>query len=331
VDIAKDSAEKLGVENIHTYITPEAFVKELPKIIWHLDDPVADPAAIPLYFVAKEASKHVKVVLSGEGADELFGGYNIYREPLALNWFNKVPKPGRSLVKMMAEKLPQDVKGKSYLVRGCTPIEDRYVGNAYMFDEKEKQFVLRTFNSGTHFTDVTRPLYNKSARYDDVEKMQYIDSHTWMRGDILVKADRMTMAHSLELRVPFLDKKVFDVARTLPAHLKTAEKTTKYAMREAMRDIVPDSILFRKKLGFPVPIRVWLKDELYDWAKALIQNSLTDEYINKSYVLKLLDDHKNGKRDNSRKIWTVLVFMLWHQIYREKSIVIEPDYILQGN
>lgn len=322
IDIAKDSAEKLGVENIHTYITPEAFIKELPRIIWHMDDPVADPAAVPLYFVAKEASKHVKVVLSGEGADELFGGYNIYREPLALNWFNNVPKLGKTMVKRLAEKLPDDVKGKSYLIRGCTPIEERYIGNANMFGEDEKKFVMKNHRLDTHFTDVTLPLYERSAAYDDVEKMQYIDIHTWMRGDILVKADRMTMAHSLELRVPFLDKEVFDVARTIPASLKTAQKTTKLALREAMRGIVPDSILFRKKLGFPVPIRVWLKDELYDWAKDLIRDSHTDEYINKSYVLKLLDDHKNGQRDNSRKIWTVLIFMLWHQIYIEKTLTI---------
>ncbi|MFD2617924.1 asparagine synthase (glutamine-hydrolyzing) [Terrilactibacillus laevilacticus] len=323
IDIAKDSAEKLGVDNIHTVITPEAFVQELPRIIWHMDDPVADPAAVPLYFVAKKASEHVKVVLSGEGADELFGGYNIYREPLALNWFNKIPTPGKNIMKKLAEKMPEDMKGRSYILRGCTPIEDRYIGNAYMFDEAEKQFVLKTHQDSINFTDITRPLYDRSKSYDSVEKMQFVDIHTWMRGDILVKADRMTMAHSLELRVPFLDKEVFEVAKTIPSSLKTAEKTTKYALREAMRGIVPDSILYRKKLGFPVPIRVWLKNELYEWATQLIRESNTEEYINKSYVLKLLDDHKNGKRDNSRKIWTVLVFMIWHQIYIEKALFIE--------
>ncbi|MBM7646064.1 asparagine synthase (glutamine-hydrolyzing) [Scopulibacillus daqui] len=327
IDIAKDSAEKLGVENIHTVITPEAFVNELPKIIWHMDDPVADPAAIPLYFVAKEASKHVKVVLSGEGADELFGGYNIYREPLALNWFNKIPSPGKSAIKAIAQMLPDDVKGKSYFMRGCTPIQKRYIGNAFMFDEDEKKFVLKTHQDTRHFTDITSPIYQRAASYQDVEKMQYVDMHTWLRGDILVKADRMTMAHSLELRVPFLDKEVFNVASSIPASLKTAEKTTKFALREAMRGIVPDSILYRKKLGFPVPIRVWLKNELYDWAKNIIRDSQTEEFINKSYVLKLLEDHKNGKRDNSRKIWTVLVFMIWHQIYIEKSITFDHELV----
>ncbi len=320
IDIAKESAEQLGVTNIHTVITPEAFVEELPRIIWHMDDPVADPAAIPLYFVAKEAAKHVKVVLSGEGADELFGGYNIYREPLALNWFNRLPKGAKTLLNATASRLPEQMKGRSYLLRGTTPMAERYVGNAFMFDESEKRFVMKGYDESTHFTQVTEGIYNNGATYGDVEKMQYVDLHTWLRGDILVKADRMTMAHSLELRVPFLDKEVFEVASKLPSELKTANKTTKYALREAMRGIVPDSILYRKKLGFPVPIRVWLKNELHDWAIKTINESETDALINKSYVLKLLDDHVHDKQDNSRKIWTVLVFMIWHKIYIEKKL-----------
>lgn len=320
IDIAKDSAEKLGVENIHTVITPEAFIQELPKIVWHMDDPVADPAAVPLYFVAKEASKHVKVVLSGEGADELFGGYTIYHEPISLRWFNNVPNSGKKLLKMAANFLPDDVKGKSFITRGCTPLEERYIGNANIFSEEEKRFVMKQYQNARHFTDVTKPVYERASSYTEVEKMQYIDIHTWLRGDILVKADRMTMAHSLELRVPFLDKDVFSVASEISAELKTANGTTKLALREAMRGIVPESILFRRKLGFPVPIRHWLKNEIYDWAVQLINSSQTGDMINKSYVIKLLEDHRNNKRDNSRKIWTVLIFMLWHQIYIEKVI-----------
>ncbi|MFC4618368.1 asparagine synthase (glutamine-hydrolyzing) [Camelliibacillus cellulosilyticus] len=327
IDVAKDSAEKLGVANIHTVITPEAFIKELPRIIWHMDDPVADPAAIPLYFVAKEAAKHVKAVLSGEGADELFGGYNIYREPLDLRWFKKVPPAAKRMMKTLAVKFPENMKGRSYILRGCTPMEERYVGNAFMFDEPEKRLVMKHHQKDTHFTQITEDLYRHADEYDDVATMQYVDMHTWLRGDILVKADRMTMAHSLELRVPFLDKEVFQVAASIPASLKTANKTTKYALREAMRGIVPDAILFRKKLGFPVPIRVWLRNELYDWAKNLIRESQADEWVNKSYVYKLLDDHMHEKKDNSRKLWTVLVFMLWHQIYIEKAIKIDHGFV----
>ncbi|RYL95659.1 asparagine synthase (glutamine-hydrolyzing) [Sporolactobacillus sp. THM7-4] len=330
IDIARDSAEKLGVENHAVEITAEMFMNELPRIVWHMDDPVADPAAIPLYFVAKEARKQVKVVLSGEGSDELFGGYNIYREPIALKWFDGVPNAGKRLIRTIASRLPVGMKGRSYLLRGTTPMAERYVGNAFMFNETEKKYVLKTFSHDHPFTDITRPIYNDAAGYDKVAQMQLIDIGTWLRGDILVKADRMTMAHSLELRVPFLDKEVFEVARSLPASLKTADGTTKYAFREAMRDIVPQSILFRRKLGFPVPIRVWLKDEMYDWARRLIHDSQTDQYINKSYTLKLLEDHRSGKRDNSRKIWTILMFMLWHQIYIEKTVRFDKEPAFQA-
>lgn len=330
IDVARDSAEKLGVENHVLEVTPEMFMEELPRIVWHMDDPVADPAAIPLYFVAREARKHVKVVLSGEGSDELFGGYTIYREPLALNWFDSVPDPAKKLLREIAGRLPYGMKGRSYLLRGTTPLPERYVGNAFMFNENEKKYVLKTFSEDAPFTDITQPIYDQAAHYNKVDQMQLIDIETWLRGDILVKADRMTMAHSLELRVPFLDKEVFKVAHSLPVSLKTGKGTTKFAFREAMRGIVPDSILFRKKLGFPVPTRVWLKNELYDWARRIIHDSDTDQFINKSYVLKLLEDHRSGKRDNSRKIWTILMFMLWHQIYIEKSITVEKQPVFQA-
>ncbi|WP_353626473.1 asparagine synthase (glutamine-hydrolyzing) [Bacillus sp. JCM 19041] len=294
IDIAKETAKNLGVKNIAKLITPEEFIAELPNIMWHMDEPVADPAAVPLYFVAKEASKHVTVVLSGEGADELFGGYNIYREPLDLDWFKRIPKNMQSSLNRVASKLPTSIKGKNYIVRGTTPIEKRYVGNAFIFPESEKAKLLNAYNPALPYTKVTGPLYKQVQAYDDSTKMQYIDMHTWLSSDILVKADRMTMAHSLELRVPFLDKDVFALARTLPTEMKLTNKTTKYVLREAMKDIIPKNIVPRKKLGFPVPIRVWLKNELYNWAKNLIQTSETDDVFNKPFILDMLDEHKKG-------------------------------------
>lgn len=317
IDVAKETAEKLGVENISYVITPQEYMNELPKIMWHMDDPLADPACIPLYFVAREARKHVTVVLSGEGADELFGGYNIYREPQDLEIFNKIPKAGKILLKGLANMMPEGMKGKSFIERGVTPMEDRYIGNANMFTEEEKRELLSVYREGLHFTDITKPLYTESRGYDPVDRMQYIDIHTWMRGDILLKADKMTMAHSLELRVPFLDKVVFETASKIPTSLKTANGTTKYILRKAAEGIVPEHVLSRKKLGFPVPIRHWLKNEMNEWAKTIIRESNTDHLINKSYVLNLLEDHCQGKADNSRKIWTVLIFMVWHQVYVE--------------
>ncbi|MRH44793.1 asparagine synthase (glutamine-hydrolyzing) [Aquibacillus halophilus] len=323
VDVAKETADKLDVENISYMITPEEYVQKLPKIMWHMDDPLADPACVPLYFVAREANKHVTVVLSGEGADELFGGYNIYREPESLKIFQSIPTPAKELLSRVANVLPEGVTGKSFLERGTTPLKDRYIGNAKMFEDQEKKQILKKYHSNLTYQQLTEELYQNVSEYHPVNQMQYIDIHTWLRGDILLKADKMTMANSLELRVPFLDKEVFQVASQIPVNLKIANGTTKSILREAARGIVPDHVLDRKKLGFPVPIRHWLKKELYSWAKTLIQESETDDLIRKDVIFRLLEDHCQGKGDYSRKIWTVLMFMLWHQIYVERKFSFE--------
>jgi asparagine synthase (glutamine-hydrolysing) len=319
IDVAKETAEKLGVENISYVISPEEYMEELPKIMWHMDDPLADPAAVPLYFVAREARKHVTVVLSGEGADELFGGYNIYREPQSLELFERMPNVAKSVLKVIARLIPEGMKGKSFIERGVTPMEERYIGNAKMYSEAEKKHLLREYKGGLEYTNITTPLYRETTHYPPVNRMQYIDIHTWLRGDILLKADKMTMAHSLELRVPFLDKAVFEVAAKIAPEMKTANNTTKYILRKAAEGIVPDHVLNRKKLGFPVPIRHWLKNEMYDWAKNIIKESATDHLFHKDVLYRLLDEHCRNKADHSRKIWTVLVFMIWHQVYVEKK------------
>ncbi|MBP0725703.1 asparagine synthase (glutamine-hydrolyzing) [Bacillus sp. RG28] len=329
VDVAKETADALGLENISYIITPEEFLNELPKIVWHLDDPLADPAAVPLYFVAREAKKHVTVVLSGEGADELFGGYNIYREPISLKPFNYVPSYFKKIIKQLSIHIPETVKGKNYLLRGCTPLEERYIGNAKVFEEMEKKLVLKDYHSGIHYQDITKPFYQNAIGYPAIDKMQYIDINTWLRGDILLKADKMTMAHSLELRVPFLDKEVFRVASSLEPTLKTREGTTKFALRQAVKGIVPDHVLNRKKLGFPVPIGHWFKDELYDWAVNLIKTSHTDHFFNKQTILKLLEDHRKGERDNSRKLWTIFIFMMFQKVFIENEYEFDKKAALQ--
>lgn len=319
IDLAKEMAEEIGVENIHYVVKPQEFIEQLPRIVWHLDEPVADPALIPLYFLAREARKHVKVVLSGEGADELFGGYNIYREPNSLKPFHFMPEMLKEGLKAAARLLPEGTQGKSYIERGTTSIEERYVGNAKIFFEEEKSKVLKHYHIEWGYQNITKELYKKVQHLHDVQKMQYIDLHTWLRGDILVKADKMTMANSLELRVPFLDKEVYKIASRLDPSQTIADKTTKYIFRKAMEGIVPEAVQNRKKLGFPVPIRHWLKNELADWAYQLIKESKTDELFHKPYLLALLDEHQRGKKDNSRKLWTVLIFMIWHQVYVEKK------------
>ena len=317
VNVAQETAAALGLENFNYIITPDEFLKELPKIIWHMDDPLADPAAVPLYFVAREARKHVKVVLSGEGADELFGGYNIYREPHSLRMFNYIPKPVQRLLHFLSRILPDGVKGKNFIERGVTPLEERYIGNAKMFEDKEKSLILTHYKPNLGYQNITKQIYRQSQGYDAVTKMQHLDIYTWLRGDILLKADKMTMAHSLELRVPFLDKEVFKVASKIQSKQKIKEHTTKYILRKAAEGIVPSHVLNRKKLGFPVPIRHWLKNELYDWAIDIISSSSTDYLFHKQEVLKLLEQHVTNKKDNSRKLWTILIFMIWHQVFIE--------------
>lgn len=319
IDIAKQTAAQLGLENYSKIITPDEYMNSLPRIIQHLGDPLADPSCVPLYFVAQEASKHVSVVLSGEGADELFGGYNIYREPRALKVFEYMPSKLRRILNQLAQVMPEGMKGRSYLERGTMPLKERYIGNAKIFENGELDHLLCDYDPNVNYQQITLPYYQKVADLHAVEQMQYIDLHTWLRGNILLKAERMLNAHSLGLRVPFLDQKVFDLAMGIPVHLKIAKGTTKYILREAAKGIVPDHVINRKKLGFPVPIRHWLKNEMYQWAKSIIICSETDHLINKSYVLELLEIHAHGKRDYSRKIWAVLVFMIWHQIFIETN------------
>jgi asparagine synthase (glutamine-hydrolysing) len=326
IDVAAESAAAIGVEHVTKVVSAEEFAAAIPLVVWYLDDPVADPALVPLYFIAREARKHVKVVLSGEGADELFGGYNIYREPLSLAAFDRMPGGIRRALGSLSTKLPDGMRGKDLLRRGSIPLEQRYYGNARIFRDDELGFLERRDPDLSHVA-VTAQLYERTraAGYDDVTAMQYVDLFTWLRGDILVKADKMTMANSLELRVPFLDPEVFEVAGTLPVNQRVTRETTKYALRRALEQIVPPHVLDRRKLGFPVPTRHWLAEGLHDWARQIVEESQTDEWLDKGQVLAMLTAHRDNQRsgsavDYSRKLWTLLVFMIWHGIFVEERI-----------
>lgn len=322
VDVAAESAAAIGARHVVKVVSPAEFAAAIPEIIWYLDDPVADPALVPLWFVAKEARKHVKVVLSGEGADELFGGYTIYREPLSLKPFDYLPAPLRKAAGKLSERIPDGTRGKSLLSRGSMTLEERYYGNARSFNDAQLRAVLRDFRPEWTHQDVTAPIYAQSRDWDPVARMQHLDLFTWLRGDILVKADKMTMANSLELRVPFLDPEVFDVASRVPLDQKITKTTTKYALRQALEGIVPPHVLHRAKLGFPVPLRHWLAGtELFDWAHQQIAESGTDHIFDKAAVTRMLNEHRAGTSDHSRRLWTVLCFMVWHGIFVEKRIV----------
>ncbi len=311
---AADLAKTVGIDHYVHLISEQEYWDVLPKVQYYLDQPLADPACVALYFVSQLAAQHVKVVLSGEGADELFGGYRIYHEPYSLRSYQRLPRFLRKALAAFVSILP-DIKGKSFIQRGALSLEERFIGNAKMFSKKEKAKLLKTIPA-TDPTQQTAVYYARTRGQDDVTRMQYLDINRWMVGDILLKADRMSMAHSLELRVPFLDKEVFQVASRIPARHRIGGGTTKYAMRLAAKRHIPATAAEKPKLGFPVPIRVWLKQQkYYDIVKAAFLSPTAAQFFRTEQLLKLLDAHFAGKKDNSRKIWTVYMFLVWYKEY----------------
>ena len=313
ISYAKDLSEKINTQNISKVITKEEYFKKLPNIIYYMDEPVADPSAIALYFVTELASENVKVSLSGEGADEIFGGYNIYQEPLTDAWYYKFPYPIRFVIGKVASIFPHK-RGINFLIRRGKKLEDRFVGNAFIFNNHEVKKILKNKRQTKGFQDLTKPYYEKVKDKDEVTKMQYIDFNFWLIGDILTKADKMSMANSLEVRVPFLDRPLIDYALGLPTEFKTDKNTTKKIFRDIASEVLEDKVSTKKKLGFPVPIRVWLKeDETYESVRKVFMQD--NKFFNQKAILKILDDHKKGKSDNSRKIWTIYVFLIWYEIF----------------
>jgi len=316
IEYAKKLSESIGVENYSKMITTDEYWDALPKIQYHMDEPLADPAAVALYFVSELASKYVKGALSGEGADEFFGGYNIYREPMDLKALTSLPAFARKTLGFLAGIVPFRIKGKNFFIRGSKSVEERFIGNANIFSYKERSRLLKNaarINAPAP-AELTKKFYNEIKDFDDITKMQYLDINMWLPGDILLKADKMSMAHSLEVRVPYLDKEVFSVARKLPVNLRVSKSATKYAFRKAAENHIPIDVAEKKKLGFPVPIRIWLKeDKYYDKVKEAFTSDAAAGFFNTDKLLKLLDRHKKGRADNSRKIWTAYMFLVWHK------------------
>ena len=326
---AKNFSKAIGKENTSKVISPEEYWNSISMIQYHMDEPLADPSAVALYFVCNIASEKLKVVLSGEGADEIFGGYNVYSDPNG-TVYDRLPRSVKRGVRYIAEKLPAK-RGVNFFVRKGKDVEERFIGNAYMFTPAERKALLKIKTSAPDPMAVTKPFYNRVKGKDDVTKMQYLDLHLWMAGDILLKADKMSMANSLELRVPFLDKEVMGLAEKIPTkyrvtHDKGTDETkyiTKYAMRLAAKKDTPKQTAktaAKKKLGFPVPIRVWLKeDKYYNIVKGYFESETAKKYFNTAPLMRLLNDHRDGKADNSRKIWTVFIFLIWYKVYFENN------------
>lgn len=317
-------AERIGTTQHSKTITPAEYFEAFPKAQWHFDQPLADPSAIALYFVSRIASEHVKVVLSGEGADELFGGYRSYHEPLdRARTRQRYPSWLRHLAAMVSSKVPGQQHNR--FVRSTKTVQQTYGGDGCghggtLFSVAQKRAVLKDPARVRPTEEYAAPFYRSFGDVDDTTAMQLFDINVWMVGDILLKADRMSMANSLELRVPFLDDEVWNVARRIPARLRVndegGQEHTKYAMRAAAQRHLPETTAQKPKLGFPTPIRIWLKDERY---AALVRETFTSEYAERFFdtgrLTSLLDRHQAGKSDESRRIWTIYSFLVWYQVY----------------
>jgi len=314
IHYAKDLADKLKINNTSKKITKEEYMNVIPKIMYHMDEPTSDPAAVALYFVAELASRDLKVVLSGEGADEFFGGYNSYREEVDYPLYNKIPFCIRRVIASVASLFPE-VRGFNFLVRRGRTLEENYIGVNKVFSEKESNKALKTKRTIKN-SEITKEVYEEFKDESNLIKMQAIDINFWLIKDILQKADRMTMAHSLEGRVPFIDKEVFQVASSLPIDYKVTKENTKVALRDASKTVIPNESYKKKKLGFPVPIREWMRDEdVYHEIKNTFNSEMSKELFNTKYIIKLLDEHKNNKKDNYRKVWTIYCFLKWYEVF----------------
>ena len=279
-----------------------------------MDEPQSYPSSVPLYFLAKLAREHVTVVLSGEGADEIFAGYEWDADTPAMQKFKKLPRALRRAAAAAAKPLPY-FKGKNFLLKCAEKPEDSFLGQALVFPEKEAAALVKpAYRGGEKPHSLAAKFYARVKGQDEVTKKQYLDMNMWLPGDILLKADKMCMAHSLELRVPFLDKKVMAFAETVPTRYRIRGTEVKAVLRHAANKTLPDEWANRPKKGFPVPIRYWLREEKwYALVKQYFTAAYAAEFFDTDALVKLLDDHYHGKANNQRKIWTVFTFLTWYK------------------
>lgn len=316
-NLAADLSKILGIENIRRTITGDDCIGKLSDIQYHMDEPQSNPSTLPLYFLSELVKDNgVIVVLSGEGADEIFGGYEWYDLDSGQKKLRSMPNFIVKAAAAIAKHLPE-FHGKTTLLRAGRPVEETFIGEAFIFEENEaKDLLMPKYHNSKTVREITQPVYDMVKGKDDVTKKQLIDIKLFMEGDILQKADKMSMAHSLELRVPFLDKEVMKVGEGIGSEQKIANGTTKYVLRKAAERKLPEEWYKRKKKGFPVPIKIWFTEEKhYNFAKEYFNSDFAGEFFNKEKINKILDDHYNGVKNNARKIYTILAFLVWYKRY----------------
>ncbi|MCC3356385.1 asparagine synthase (glutamine-hydrolyzing) [Bacillus sp. REN16] len=313
-NLAKDLSDILEIENYKELMNADQAFEMLPTIQYHMDEPQSNLSSVPLYFLSKLASEHVTVVLSGEGADEIFGGYVWYQKSGKLEKYEKIPFGIRRAISGISAALPKN-KITNFLIKGGQPVEEKFIGQAKIFEEEDARKVLKDeYQTGPSIQSITKKVYDKVKGKDDVSKMQYLDLKLWLPGDILLKADKMSMAHSIELRVPFLDKEVMSMASHIPTNLRVNDIDTKYALRAASKKVLPEEWAKREKVGFPVPMRHWLREEkYYNIVKEMFESDIAKEFFNTDELMKYLDDHYHGRHNYARYIYTVYVFLVWYK------------------
>lgn len=314
ISYAKDLSDKLGIENYSKKITMDEYIESFPKIMYYMDEPLADPSAIALYFVSEIASKEVKVVLSGEGADEFFAGYNSYQEELTMQGYMKLPYFLRHIVSNIVSIFP-DIRGFNFLYRRGQKLENYNIGLGRVFRDKEAQSIVKIPNQ-INTKDIVKNVYDRYKDNSTLIQRQMIDYYYWLVNDFLHAVDRNTMMFGLEARTPFLDNKVYEVAKSLPTYAKINKETTKVALRKAASKVIPNEAYKKKKLGFPVPLREWIKtDKLYNIIKEKFNGESAKLFFDTKKINKLLEEHKNCKRDSYKKVWTIYTFLVWYDIY----------------
>lgn len=311
---AKELSDILGIKNTSEYITSDDFFNMLPTIQYHTDEPHANLSTVPLYFLSKLARKQVKVVLSGEGSDEMFAGYNEYLEPNSVKVYLKFPSIIRKGLAKVVSPMPHFM-GKNTIIKYSKPFTERYIGHAFVMDAKEANDIIApNLKDNMTVTDVIKPYYDKVKDQDDIVKKLYIDMNFWLPQDILLKADKMTMANSIELRVPFLDKEVWNYASKIPTKYLIKDKQTKYIFREVALEKIPADWAKRRKLGFPVPFSKWAREEKY---YVQIKKMFNEEFVSKFFevdkINKLLEEHYNEIKNNGRKIYNIYIFLIWYK------------------
>jgi len=340
---AKLLADKLGLDNTRGVVTKEEAIKSIPLIQYYMDEPDANPSCIPLYFLTKLASRDVTVILSGEGADELFAGYANYgfhshskSVRVVAEGLKRLPKGVKYNLARGLRKMP-NFPGRLHLYESTAKAKEFFIGQAKVFTEKEAADLIQpAYNNSPSVKNIVMESYRKVSSYnDEVKKMQYLDLHQFMAKDILLKADRMSMANSMELRVPFLDKEIAEVAAGIPTKYLLNSKDSKYALRVAAQRALPEEWAKREKLGFPVPIRDWIKTRtVYKQFRKMFSADFAAEFFDQGKILRMLDDCYAGLNDDRRKVWTVYTFLVWYKVFfidNGEKPAIDPKVLVPAN